>query len=221
MKLKTPIAIINFKAYASAVGENAVALAKVCEKVSKDCKINVAVAVQAADISAVASAVSIPVFAQHVDSNFAGAFTGSILPESIIAAGAVGSLVNHSEKPLDLSAIKKTILRLHDAGLIVVACAGTPEMAVEISKFEPDFVAIEPPELIGGEVSVSEAKPEVVTSTTSRIKRMPVLCGAGIHKKDDVVKAVELGAKGILVASGVVCAKNPASVLSDLLSGFK
>lgn len=219
-KFEMPLVVVNCKAYASVVGKNAVELAKTCQRLSKAAGITVGIAVQPADIFAVADAVSIPVFAQHVDDVASGAFTGSVLVESVKSAGAVGSLVNHSEKPLDLSMIKKTILRLHDAGLLALACAGTPEMAFEISKLNPDIIAIEPPELIGGNIAVSQAKPEVITVTTERIKRIPVLCGAGVKSKDDVSKAVALGAEGILVASGVVCAKNPEKALKDLLDGF-
>ena len=179
-KLKTPIVIVNFKAFNSAIGKNSVELAKICEQVAKKLNVNIAVAVQTSDISQVASAVSIPVFAQHVDFVSQGAFTGSVLPEAVKSAGAVGSLVNHSEKPLDIGSIKKTILRLQDCGMLAIACAGTSEMAVEISKFNPDVIAIEPPELIGGDVAVSSAKPEVLTDAIVRIKRIPVICGAGI-----------------------------------------
>lgn len=220
MKVKTPVVIVNAKAFLNGVGKNAIALAKVCEQQSQESGVSVMLAVQAADIAVVANAVSIPILAQHVDAVSPGPFTGSTVLEGIAAAGVVGSLVNHSEKPLDLAMIKKTILRLHDAGLLAIVCAGTPEMAVEIAKFNPDVIAIEPPELIGGDVAVSKAKPEVITATTERIKRVPVLCGAGIKSREDVEKAVELGAKGILVASGVVNAKNPAKALKDLLGGF-
>lgn len=220
MKLKTPLAIINFKAFAQSTGKNAVNLAQACDKCARETGISVAIAVQPADISQVARAVSIPVLAQHVDVNFQGAFTGSVLAESVLNAGAVGSLVNHSEKPLDLAEIKKTILRLRDSGLCAIACAGSSEMAFEIAKFNPDFIAIEPPELIGGTIAVSQSKPEVITAVTSRIKRMPILCGAGIHEKNDVKKSFELGVKGILVASAVVCAKSPEKALMELLEGF-
>ena len=45
--------------------------------------------------------------------------------------------------------------------------------------------------------------------------KVKVLCGAGITSGEDVKKALELGTKGILVASGVVKAKNPRKVLEE------
>ena len=98
-KLKTPLAIINFKAFSCAVGKNAVVMAKICEKVSKEFNVSVAIALQPADILAVSNAVSIPILAQHIDAVPQGAFTGSIFADSVLYAGAIGSLVNHSEKP--------------------------------------------------------------------------------------------------------------------------
>lgn len=214
------LAIINFKAYKTSVGLNAIKLAKICEKVAKKEKANIAVAVQPADIFAVAANVKIPVIAQHVDAIEFGAKTGWILPESVQQAGAIGSLVNHSEHQLPLQAIKATIERLRSLSMLSVVCANTPATAVRIAEFNPDIIAIEPPELIGGDISVSKAKPEVITQSTRQIKHIPVLCGAGIKSKDDVRKAVKLGAKGILVASGVTNAQNPEKALTELVRGL-
>ncbi len=214
------LAIINFKAYKSSIGLNAIRLAKICEKVARKERANIAVAVQPADIFAVAANVKIPVLAQHVDAIEFGAHTGWILPESVMQAGAVGSLINHSERQIPLSAIKSTIELLHSHGMLAVACASTPAMAAKIAKFKPDIIAIEPPELIGGNISVSEAEPEIITRTTHKIKGIPILCGAGIHSRKDVQHAVQLGAKGILVAHAVTNAKNPEKALTQLVRGL-
>jgi triosephosphate isomerase len=47
---------------------------------------------------------------------------------------------------------------------------------------------------------------------------VPVLCGAGVKTGKDVRRALELGAKGVLLASGVVKAKDPRKALQDLVS---
>ena len=214
------LAIINFKAYQTSIGLNAIKLAKICEKVAKKERANIAVAVQPADIFAVAANVNIPVLAQHVDAIEFGAKTGWILPESALQAGAVGSLINHSEHQIPLQQIKATIDRLRALGMLSVVCANTPTTAIKIAKLNPDIIAIEPPELIGGNIAVSQAKPQVITQTTSKIRNIPILCGAGVKTKDDVVKSVQLGAKGILVASGVTNAKNPEQALTQLVRGF-
>ncbi len=214
------LAIVNFKAYESSTGLNAVKLARICEKVAKKEKANIAVAVQAADVFAVSANVSIPVLAQHVDPIEYGKHTGWILPESVQKIGAIGSLVNHSEHQLPLAVIKKTIDRLRSLGMLSVVCADTPAMAVKIAKLNPDIIAIEPPELIAGKISVAEAKPEIVSNTTRKV-RIPVICGAGVNKRLDVEVALKLGAKGFLVANAVDNAKNPEKVLTELVRGFK
>ena len=215
------LAIINFKAYESSTGRNAIKLAKICEKVAKKENENIAIAVQPADIFAVAANVKIPVLAQHVDAIECGAKTGWILPESVQQNGAIGSLINHSEHQIPLSQINATIKRLKSLGMLSICCANTPAIAVKIAKLKPDIIAIEPPELIGGNIAVSQAKPQVITQTTGKIKNIPILCGAGVKTKDDVAKAVKLGAKGILVASGVTNAPNPEKALTQLVRGLK
>ncbi len=212
--LKLPAIVVNCKAYENCVGKGAIRMAEICEEVAVRNKTSIAVAVEAADIYHVRMASRIPVFAQHVDLD-SGAHTGIVTPESIKDAGAIGTILNHSEKKLDFEVLKKTIARAKKAKLVTLVCAATPEEAKKISALKPDIIAIEPPELIGGNVSVSTAKPEVVTATTKSIKGIPILCGAGVKTKTDVSKAMQLGVKGILVASGITKAKNPEEVLTD------
>jgi len=45
-----------------------------------------------------------------------------------------------------------------------------------------------------------------------------VLCGAGVKTGKDVKRALELGAVGVLLASGVVKSKDPKKALQDLVS---
>jgi triosephosphate isomerase len=219
--LKLPVIVVNCKAYENCVGEGAVRMAGICERVAKLMKTTIAVAVETSDIYHVKMAVGIPVFAQHVDADEPGAHTGDVLPESVKDAGAVGTLLNHSEKKLTFPVLKKSVERAKKAGLLTLVCAATPEEAKKIAELKPDFIAIEPPELIGGNISVSKAKPEVVTAATKAIKNIPILCGAGVKTKEDVRKAVQLGVKGILVASGVTLAKNPEQVLKDFAAALQ
>jgi len=218
--LDLPAIVVNCKAYEKATGDKAIRIAETCERVAKHAEASIIVAVDAADIYHVRMAVRIPVFAQHIDAVEPGAHTGAILPEAVKEAGAVGTILNHSEKKLSLPLLKKSIERAKKAGLLTLVCAATPDEAKAIAAFKPDMIAIEPPELIGGMVSVSKAKPEVITATTKAIKGIPILCGAGVKTKEDVAKAMQLGAQGILVASGVALAKNPEQVLKDFVSAM-
>ncbi|MBU1199631.1 MAG: triose-phosphate isomerase [Nanoarchaeota archaeon] len=215
-----PTIIINFKTYLSSTGENAVKLAKICEKVAIETHTDIRVAVVATDIHDVAEAVSIPVYAEHVDSYLPGAHTGSILPEHVKVAGASGTLINHSEHPMALEHVAETIKRASQAHLATVVCAATPDFAEEAAKLKPDFVAVEPPELIGGDISVSTAHPEIISQSVERVKNkhgVKLLVGAGIKTREDVIKALELGADGVLIASGVDKADDPEKALRDLI----
>ncbi|RME31372.1 triosephosphate isomerase [Candidatus Woesearchaeota archaeon] len=211
-----PVIIVNFKTYASATGEGAVALAKTCERVAEERDADIRVAVQAADIYRVASAVSLPVYAEHVDPIEPGRHTGYILPEDVKEAGAVGTLLNHSEHPIDMETLARTVKDCNETGLKFIICAPDAEKGSIVAQFLPEFVAVEPPELISGDVSVSEAEPELIEEAAKKIPA-PLLVGAGIHDGDDVQVAMELGAKGVLLASGVTKADDPEDVLNDLL----
>ena len=227
-KFSPPLIIINFKAYESAVGENAIRLTELVEDAAEEYpKITFGVAPQIVDIYRVVQVVRrVYVFSQHIDPIKPGAKTGHILPEAIKLAGAHGTLINHSERPLDLSDIKKAIERAHEVGLITCVCASSPEMSEKVASFFPHMVAFEPPELIGTGISVSKAKPEAVIESVRKIQnggkgKVIPLCGAGISTGEDVKRALELGAKGVLVASAVVKAKDPYAVLQDFADAIE
>jgi triosephosphate isomerase (TIM) len=222
--LKTPLTIINFKTYGQTTGKNAVKLAKTCEKVARKSGAEIAVAVQAADIAPVAAAVSIPVLAQHADNIEHGKNTGFILPESIKEAGASGTLLNHAEHKIDHKVLAATIRRCKKLGITTIVCAASRKESAEVARFSPDFIAVELPELIGTLVSVSRVNPEVVRSSIEAIKKVkdiPVLCGAGVANGEDVRKALQLGTKGVLVATAVDKADDPEAALVDLVNGLK
>ncbi len=216
-KIRTPVVLVNFKTYLEGTGKKALELARAAEKVSTETNVSIGVAVQPTDIAAIAHAVSIPVLAQHIDPIDYGSSTGHVLPESVKEAGAVGTLVNHSERRLKLADIDAVITRARDLGLVSVVCSNNSAVSAATAVLKPDMIAVEPPELIGTGIPVSRAKPEVVSGTVELVNRVNpkvvVLCGAGITAGEDVKAALRLGTEGVLVASGVVKAKNPYSVL--------
>ena len=218
-KLRTPIILINFKTYKEATGKKALKLAKTAEKVSLETEVFVGLAPQLADLASVAHLVTLPVFAQHIDPIAPGSFTGHVLPESVREAGATGTLINHSERRLRLADIDTAVRRAREVDLVSVVCANNPEVSAAVASLKPDMLAVEPPELIGTGVPVSKAKPEVVSGTVELVKEINsdvvVLCGAGITRGEDVAAALRLGTEGVLVASGIVKAKNPYQVLLE------
>jgi triosephosphate isomerase len=217
LNLETPMIIVNFKTYLESTGKRAIGLAKQAEKAAKETGANIIVAPQFADLANVADAVEIPVFAQHIDSIRPGSSTGHILAESIMEAGAVGTLINHSEMQLKLSIVDAVVSLTREKNLISCVCTSNPSISAAVAYLNPDIISIEPPELIGTGVAVSQAQPEAVTNTISLVRKVNneavILCGAGISSGEDVSVALKLGTHGVLVASGIVKAKDPYSVL--------
>jgi len=222
--LKTPMIVLNVKTYTEATGVNALGLARLMEKISKETGVSMIIAVQASDITLCAKEVSIPVYAQHIDPIKPGSNTGWTLPEAVKTAGAVGALINHSEHRLILADIDTCISRARDLGLDALVCTNNIATSKAVSTFSPLMIAIEPPELIGGDISVTTADPGIVRNTVNTVrsinKTVKILCGAGVKNGKDVAKAIELGADGVLLASGVVKAKDKEVVLRDLTSNI-
>jgi triosephosphate isomerase len=220
-----PFLLVNFKTYLEATGKKAVELSRRIEKVGEETGVTVGVAPQFCDIEQVAAHVKIPVFAQHIDAITPGAFTGHVLAESVSAAGASGTLINHSERNLKLHEIDRTVEHAREIGLTTVACAGTARLGAAVALSQPDMVAIEPPELIGSGRAVSKERPEVIAESVSRIRAVnadvKILCGAGITTGEDVYEALKLGTQGVLVASGIVKASDPQQVLRDFCQAVR
>jgi len=212
--------VVNFKTYMEATGKRAIELAKVAEDVSRETGVTIIVAPQFTDIEQVSKTVDIPVFSQHMDAVKPGAHTGHVLAEAIKSAGADGSLLNHSERRINPAEIAESVKLCAEADLRSLVCADTTEASVGIAKMIPDMIAIEPPELIGTGISVSKARPELITESVNEIRRLnsrvKVLCGAGVTSAEDVSKALELGSEGVLVASGIVKSKDPRIVLQSM-----
>lgn len=222
--LKTPAIVLNVKTYMESTGANALELTRLMGKIASETNVSMAIAVQACDLSRCAELGSVPVYAQHIDPIKPGSSTGWTLPEAIKQAGAVGTLINHSEHRLILADIDICILRAKDLGLETLVCTNNVATSKAVATFSPGLLAVEPPELIGGDISVTTADPGIVSNTVQAVRKInssvKILCGAGVKNGKDVSKAIELGADGVLLASGVVKAKNKEEVLRDLAAGI-
>lgn len=221
-KISTPVVILNFKTYLESSGVNGLELAKTLESVYEESGVLMAGAVQAADIYRIKEETSIPILAQHIDPITPGGHTGSNLIETLIEAGIDGSLLNHSEKRMKLADIDLVLKQLKNNNLLSCICTNNIETSIATATFNPDFVAVEPPELIGTGIPVSQAEPEIVEGTVKEVKKInkkiKVLCGAGISTGEDMAAAIDLGAEGVLLASGIIKAENPKKALLDLVS---
>lgn len=211
--MSNPLVLVNCKAYEQGIGENVLRVARACEEMGA------CLAVQAVDVFRVSSQTSAEVWSQHVDPVGFGSHTGAVLPEAVKQAGAVGTLINHAEKQLSLDEIGAVVSRCKEVGLRTVVCASSVEVASQVASFAPDFVALELPELIGGDVSIVSADSSVVSEAVTAVS-VPVLVGAGVSSHEDLVRSQELGAVGVLLASAVVKkADDPLVALRELYSG--
>lgn len=216
-----PLIVVNFKTYASASGATAETLAVAMEAHSNGPARMVAV-VSAFDLEAVRRAApSLEVWSQHLDPVGQGGFTGWLEPKTAMHRGAQGTIINHAEHKVEMDHVKRLLPQLPD-DFPVCGCAADLEEAKSLAEMGPPFIAVEPPELIGGDISVTTADPSIVSDTVAVVKAtnpdVRVLCGAGVKNGQDVATAIKLGAEGVLLASGVTKASDVASVLNDLVS---
>lgn len=216
-----PLIVINFKVYSESVGESGLKLAQLCETVSKETGVPFVVCPQPTDLKFIARHVTIPVYAQHIDACEQGSHTGHVTAEAVKAAGAQGTLINHSECRMRVFDIDWLVKKCESLSLHTIVCTNNIHVSRACAALTPTYVAVEPPELIGGDISVTTANPEVVAGTVREIKKVSptvrVLCGAGVKTGEDVRAAVELGAEGVLLASGVVKARDQKEALYALV----
>ena len=215
-----PIWITNFKNYEKGIAEKAVSLGLIHEKISEKTGKNVWCAVNAIDLQSTADIVLSPVLAQHVDGIEYGSHTGHIHPATVKNAGAAGTLLNHSENRISYEDLVAAIAACKLVDLPTIVCAESPAEIKKFADLQPDYLAFEPPELIGSSnKSVADA-PELILESIKNAKGLPLLVGAGINKPSDVKSALELGVNGFLVASAIVKSENPEKTLAEFIAEF-
>jgi triosephosphate isomerase len=210
--------VINCKNYEEISGDKIIKFVKTAEKVSKKYKVKIVISPPQHLIGLVSNS-SIPILAQHVDDSKVGSTTGFVIPELLKKSKVTGSLINHSEHRISSKEIEKLVLKLSELKMMSILCVKDVAEVKKYIKLNPDYIAIEPPELIGSGKAVSTEKPELIAKAASIVNgsknKTKLLCGAGIVSGEDVAKAVELGSEGILVASGIIKAKNWNKVISE------
>jgi len=222
--LKTPLLLINFKTYLEGTGQKAFRLAKIAEKVSLDAGVQIIITPQYSDIAKIASKIKIPIFAQHLDPEEAGAHTGYILPEAISAAGAIGTMLNHSERPLTKEKIGSVIKRCKELGLLTCILSNSPEEGAELSKLKPDMIVVEVPELIGTGRAISTVSPQTIKNAIAKIrknnKKVILIAGSGVTTSKDVKRAIELGMQGVGSSKAVMTSEKPRELLYEMANAL-
>ena len=210
--------IVNLKSYHTASGNRAQTIARA----AKNAPIPVILAPHHYDLARCAKICTC--YTQHTDPTPAERHTGYLPPQLAAHAGATGSLLNHSEHRISRADIEATKRLLDKANMHTIICARTPREADHYATLKPYAIALEPPELIAGDISISSARPEIIAKTVHTVRaksrKVKILVGAGIKDRHDVQRSLELGAHGVLVASGIALATNPRRALTELIRGF-
>lgn len=219
--IRAPFFEIGPKAYL--YGEKMLHLAKTIDRVAAKYDVDVIVTPQYTDISLLAQNTErILVFAQHMDPLPIGRGLGSVLPEAVKAAGAVGVMLNHAEKPLTMDVLRQTIARADEVGLGTIVCGSSVKDIVEIANMHPNLIVAEPTELIGtGVTSDSNYVRETIEMVAKVDPSIMVLQGAGISNGNDVYNTIKMGAMATGSTSGIIKAADPDAMVEEMLHALR
>jgi len=209
---------INFKAYRESTSLSAINLIRAIERnFGNDERVKIVLNPLDSMIES-----NLDKYIQHADPFPAGPYTGFTPVELLPSYNYKGIMINHSEHRIGKEIILKNVNEARKNGLKSMICAANLNEIKEFSLIKPDFIAYEPPELIGGNISVSDSKPEIILQAFNLLKGngIELIVGAGVKNGKDVRKSIELGAKGVLVASGIVKSKEPITVIKDMINNL-
>ena len=220
-QVKLPFFEIGPKSYL--YGDDILELAKIADKASEKYGVDIIFTTPVVDIRRVREATkNIHVFAPHMDPIYPGRGLADILPESLVAAGADGVMLNHCERPVDFETLKATIARADEVGLTTIVCADSLAEASKIATLTPDIIVAEPSELIGTGVSVGE---EYVKAATDSVKSVNpdilVLTAAGISNGEDVYNTIISSADATGSSSGVAKAADRAAMVDEMIAAVR
>ena len=220
-KIKAPFFEIGPKSYL--YGDDILELAKAADAASEKYDVDVIFTCPVVDIRRVAEATKrLHVFAPHMDPIYPGRGLADTLPESLVAAGAEGVMLNHVEKPLSFDVLAETIKRADEVGLTTIVCADSMADAGRIAGLHPDIIVAEPSELIGTGVSVG---PEYVQAATDSVKNVDanilVLTAAGIAGGEDVYNTIMAGADATGSSSGVAKAADRPAMVDEMIAACR
>lgn len=214
---------VNLKTYLQSTGDNAVKLALSCELAHDETHLPIIPVVSPVDLWRVTQHTDIPVWIQHVDYHAPGTTTGFTTIEAALAAGAHGTILNHSEHTLSDSVLAQTVQRIRsiDPDFTIMICTPTPDTLSYAATLAPDYIAYEPPELIAStSSSVATEHADTIQKAVEKAGNIPLIVGAGIKDTNDITVSLQKGAQGILIASAVVKAEDPKEKLTTLARSF-
>ena len=214
--------IVNLKNYEESTGRNFLTFLRSINGIEMEKNVRIILAVNPLDLVTARRHSSYEIFSQTVDPVPKGSFTGKIPLESLLEIDVKGSLVNHSENRIAPEKIDRIMEISRKFRFEIVLCVESLEEARRYAPLKPDFIAYEPPELIGGDVSVTSAAPSIISEVVDACSAsdVKVLVGAGVKNEDDAGKSIDLGAQGVLIASGIVKSSDPLKALRGIVHGI-
>ena len=220
-RIKAPFFEIGPKSYL--YGDEILELALAADAASEKFDVDIIFTCPVVDIRRVKENTKrIHIFAPHMDPIPVGRGLADILPESLVAAGAEGVMLNHVEKPLSFEVLAETIKRAEEVGLTTIVCADSMADASKIAGLHPDIIVAEPSELIGTGVSVG---PEYVEAAMQSVKGVDanilVLTAAGIANGTDVYNTIIAGADATGSSSGVAKAADRAAMVDEMIGAAR
>lgn len=220
-KIKLPFFEIGPKSYL--YGDDILDLAKAADAASEKYGVDIIFTTPIVDIRRVREATkNIHVFAPHMDPIVPGRGLADVLPESLVAAGADGVMLNHVEKPISFETLDKTIQRANEVGLTTIVCADSLAEASKIATLAPDIIVAEPSELIGTGVSVGKEYVEAATKSVKDVNpEILVLTAAGIANGEDVYNTIIAGADATGSSSGVAKAQDRAAMVDEMIGAVR
>lgn len=220
-QIRPPFFEIGPKAYL--YGDDLLKLAKAADEASKQFDVHVIFTAPLAEIRLICeNTSSLFVFAQHMDPLEPGRGMGSVLAESVKAAGAAGVMLNHAERAMTLTELRLAIKRARETGLMSIVCADSIADARAVACFKPDIIVAEPSELIGTGIRSDE---EYIRATTEAIRavdpEIQILQAAGIKDENDVYSVIRAGADATGSTSGIIKAANPCEMTFQMLAAVR
>lgn len=219
--LKPPFFEIGPKNYL--FGDQILDLARIADEAAAKYDVRVIYTTPYADIRRVAENVKyLKVFAPHMDDIPVGRGLACVLGESLKAAGAVGVMLNHAERPLPASTLVRTLNRARELGLMSIVCADSMDETRAIAQLHPDMMVTEPTELIG---TGQAADMFYVSASVAAIKAIDpnigILVGGGISNGTDVYNTIMAGADATGSSSGIVKAADPGAMVHEMLAAVR
>ena len=220
-KINIPFFEIGPKSYL--YGDEVLQLALAADRAAEKYDVDIIFTCPVVDIRRVSQETKrIHVFAPHMDPIYPGRGLADILPESLVAAGAEGVMLNHCERPLTMEVLQETIRRAEEVGLTTIVCADSMADAARIAAMHPDIIVAEPSELIGTGVSVG---PDYVKAAAQSVKAVDpdilVLTAAGISCGADVYNTIAAGADATGSSSGIAKAADRSAMVDEMIGALR